>query len=263
MPEDIAVIDLATLVTMCSLGVNPDVMRSLVWHTSRGQPWSFGVHGDAAPRAFATLDEAHDAALLVRPQGPIRIGLAGLATDLSSAAAQPAAALFAMCPNVFLASRRLVEIEETCRRSPVFRADPEWCALAVYRGSFDRPDGAFAEAVLLGALLDDVPNPELPSEAEGVVTPPKHATDKPTAAQPGNTVLTPELQIPPHTDGWQSALFQARKDPVQGADRAKPMPLDGKGSVVRRGGGEQVDSVTEERPPRLFVPLGPSRRERP
>ena len=35
--------DLVTLVTACSLAVDPKIMHALIWHQSGGEPWSFTV----------------------------------------------------------------------------------------------------------------------------------------------------------------------------------------------------------------------------
>jgi len=159
--------DLVTLVAMCSIGFDPGVMRSLIWRQSQGRPWTFSVASATAPLAFDTLREAAAAARAAQSEhGTVRVGLTGLEVDLKAATAEPNEAMFAMCPNVTIASERLRRLQDRCARDAHFNADPTWCALAVWRGSWEQPDGRFADAVMLGVALGDVPNPELPSETD-------------------------------------------------------------------------------------------------
>ena len=54
--------DLVTLVTLCSLGVDPKLMHALVWRQSGGEPWSFTVPGEREPRVYRKLrDAVHEA----------------------------------------------------------------------------------------------------------------------------------------------------------------------------------------------------------
>jgi hypothetical protein len=160
-------VDLVTLVAMCSIGFEPEVMRRLIWQQSRGSPWSFSLPNDVTSRAFGTLQEALQAAPAAQAEhGTIRVGLTGLEVDLKAATAEPNDALFAMCPNVTIASERLRRLRHRCTREAQSNADPTWCAVAVWRGSWEQPDIHFAGAVMLGAALANVPNPELPSEAD-------------------------------------------------------------------------------------------------
>ena len=54
--------DLVTLVTLCSLGVDPKLMHASVWRQSGGEPWSFTVPGEREPRVYRKLrDAVHEA----------------------------------------------------------------------------------------------------------------------------------------------------------------------------------------------------------
>ena len=44
--------DLVTLVTACTLAVDPKLMHALVWHQSGGEPWAIAVQGEANPRVY-------------------------------------------------------------------------------------------------------------------------------------------------------------------------------------------------------------------
>jgi hypothetical protein len=214
--------DLVTLVAMCSIGVDPEVMRGLIWQQSRGTPWSFSLQSDATPRAFSTLREAVPAARAAQAEhGTIRVGLTGLEVDLNAATAEPNEALFAMCPNVTIASERLRRLHDRCARESQFNADPTWCALAVWRGSWEQPDSRFADAVMLGVALGDVPNRELPSE-----------TDSGPSARNNDGAARKTKRDPPTDAAFSSGLFALSRDARQPSKASHQTP---DGMFVRRG----------------------------
>ena len=127
--------DLLTLISACALSVDPNIMHALIWEQSGGEPWSFSVPGEAMPRVLPTIRDAiREARTLLPEGGRIRAGLAGLSTDPRSVTA----VLFAPCPNITLAARQITRLAERCKMAS--RPDPIYCAIAVYRGSWDRPD---------------------------------------------------------------------------------------------------------------------------
>ena len=65
--------DLVTLVTLCSLGVDPKLMHALVWQQSGGEPWSFIVPGEREPRVYRKLRDAVREVRLLDNDGPIRV----------------------------------------------------------------------------------------------------------------------------------------------------------------------------------------------
>jgi hypothetical protein len=209
--------DLVTLVAMCSIGFDPEAMRSLIWQQSNGNPWSFSLPNDATPRAFGTLQEAVPAARVAQGEhGTVRVGLTGLEVDLKAATAEPNEALFAMCPNVTIASERLRRMQDRCAREPLLGADPTWCAVAVWRGSSEQPDRRFADAVMLGVALGNVPNPVLPSETDDEL----------------RSRSTRKTQRKPIADGaMSSALFPPSND-ARHPSNAPQSTLDG--MFVRR-----------------------------
>ena len=152
--------DLVTLVTFCSLGVDPKLMHALVWQQSGGEPWSFTVPGEREPRVYRKLRDAVREARLLNNDGPIRVGLTGLATN----AAAVTETTFQPCPNIAAAARQITQLTARREATPRSDADPTFCAVAAYRGSWERPDGAFANAVRTSVATNDAPNFDMPKE---------------------------------------------------------------------------------------------------
>src|SRR5882762_5831467 len=152
--------DLVTLITTCALNVEPKLMHALIWKQSSGEPWSFVVPGERLPRVLPTLQDAVREAEATRPEGDrIRVGLTGLSINPRSATA----VMFAPCPNITLAARQLIRLVERCNTTS--KPDPTYCAIAAYRGSWDRPDIGFADAVRARVEESNVPNFDLPKDA--------------------------------------------------------------------------------------------------
>ncbi|HLG89136.1 MAG TPA: hypothetical protein VKZ79_18300 [Alphaproteobacteria bacterium] len=157
--------DLASLVTMCSIAFDRGMMQSLVWEETQGRPWSFRLSTDQKPRSYSSLSKAIEAARTAQPSdGTIRVGLTGLEVDLSVASAQPNEAMFAPCPNVTIASERLHALEDRCAGKAEFKSNPMVCAIAAWHASFENPDWKFADAVMIGAITSSTPDPEVPNE---------------------------------------------------------------------------------------------------
>jgi hypothetical protein len=155
--------DLTTLVTACALAVDPKIMHALIWHQSGGEPWSFTVAGVHRPLVFRDVSDAVDAAHDTYPADiAIRIGLTGLSATPRSVAAT----MFAPCSNITIAAREIVQLAERCKTSPHFNVDPIYCAIAAYRGSWERPDNAFAAAVRTSVANNDAPDFEMPSQTD-------------------------------------------------------------------------------------------------
>jgi hypothetical protein len=136
--------DLVTRVTACALTVDPKIMHALIWHQSGGEPWSFTVPGERQPQVYRNVADAIRAAHATYPADvAIRVGLTGLSASPRSATA----AMFASCANITLAAQQIAQFAERCETSPRLKGDPICCAIAVYRGSWERPDNGFANAV--------------------------------------------------------------------------------------------------------------------
>src|ERR1700731_3793617 len=99
--------DLVTLVTACSLAVDPKVMHALIWHQSGGEPWSFSVPGGRQQKVNRTIGCALAEAQTALPGvGPIRVGLTGLAAYPTTATA----AMFTPCLNISMAARQITQL---------------------------------------------------------------------------------------------------------------------------------------------------------
>src|SRR5215831_14116608 len=110
------------------------------------------------PQIFRDLSDALDAAHDTYPADvTIRIGLTGLSATPRSVAA----AMFAPCSNITLAARQIAELAERCKTSSHSNRDPIYCAIAAYRGSWDRPDNPFADAVRTSVANNDAPDFEI------------------------------------------------------------------------------------------------------
>ncbi len=92
--------------------------------------------------------------------GPIRVGLTGIATEASTVTETT----FLPCPNIAAAARQITQLAKRCETNPRPDVDPTFCAVAAYRGSWERPDTAFRDAVRTSVAKDDAPNFDMPNE---------------------------------------------------------------------------------------------------
>jgi hypothetical protein len=238
--------DLVTLIAACALNVEPKVMHALIWKHSGGEPWSFSVPGESLPRVLPTRQDAVREAQATRTEGNrIRVGLTGLSTYPRSVTA----VTFAPCPNIAIAARQLTHLIERCNTTS--KPDPTFCAIAAYRGSWDRPDIGFADAVRATVEEGDAPNVELPKDAYFDAS--DIASAMPTR-EPNPAPSTPGSQSDDRRRGWSSALFATRSTRPNGTsagkqngDRAAEEPrLLGPAAAVPEAGKAPVGS--------LFVP---------
>jgi hypothetical protein len=244
--------DLVSLITACALSVEPKVMHALIWEQSGGEPWSFSVPGENLPRVLPTLQDVIREARATRPErGRIRVGLTGLSTNPHSVCA----ALFAPCPNITLAARQLTQLVERCKTTS--KPDAIYCAIAAYRGSWNRPDTHFADAVRATVEKGNAPNFDMPKDAYF------DASDTASETLTGgeHPVLTTPASTPEdRVRGWSSALFPAKpvkpESPsadVQHRDRAAEEPRSpGLATAAPTTSKTSVDS--------LFVPSPSERR---
>jgi hypothetical protein len=247
--------DLVTLVTACALSVDPNglprgpdprVMHALIWQQSGGEPWSFSAPGQSWARVFPTIQDAiREARATVG--GRIRVGLTGLPADGPAATA----AMFAPCPNIAFAARQIAQLAERCKTLSRFKADPIYCAIAAYHGSWERPDAAFADAVNATVVNGDAQNFDVPTDryfdsddvAGDALKLDPHAA--PTAlGAPSDD----------HDRAWSSALFPLKLPQAEPSSTA--VPNDGRSVVEVRSLGRSTAAPTTTTSPAdsLFVP---------
>jgi hypothetical protein len=150
--------DLVTLVTACALTVDPKLMHALVWHQSGGEPWAIAVPGEPNPRAYRSMHEAIQEARELTGSTVARVGLAGVPVP----PAKVSASILLPCRNVATAAVRIARHASRCKAHPQLKADPALCSVAVYRGSWERPDVSFAADVVATVTKGDAPNFDMP-----------------------------------------------------------------------------------------------------
>jgi hypothetical protein len=246
--------DLVTLVTACALTVEPKVMHALIWQQSGGEPWSFSVPAESQPRVLPTMQDAIREARAARPDGGrIRVGLTGLSTDARSTTA----AMFAPCPNITFAARQIVQLGERCKALPRFKADPIYCAIAAFRGSWERPDTTFAEAVKATVVKGDAPNFDMPKDAYFDST---ETASETLAPGPHAALTAPAVTSDDRERGWSSALFPVK--PPKPGNAPVDLPNHDRAAEEPRSADPATAPPTAAKPPAdsLFVPRSSERR---
>jgi hypothetical protein len=240
--------DLVTLVTACALGAEPKLMHALIWHQSGGEPWAVSVRNEPMPRVYSSMQEAISETRAAN--GIVRVGLAGL--PLPSSKANPA--MFLPCLNVAIAAQRIAKLIDRCNTHRRLKTDPIFCAVAVYRGSWEQPDVKFAEAVAATVTKGDAPNFDMPKDINVEFL--DVATDTPP---PSNDSFLGSVAASEQRErGWSSALFPPNQQ--------QPQPNDGPSD--RRTAEDMQSSRVSTPPPStaksavdsLFVPRSSDRR---
>lgn len=197
--------DLVTLVTACALAVDPKLMHALVWHQSGGEPWAVSVQGERSPRVYAGMDDVIREARASSLGSIVRVGLAGLSMPPSKVAAS----VLLPCRNVGIAAVQIAKHASRCKAHPRLKADPTFCAVAVYRGSWEQPDVKFATDVAASVAKGDAPNFDMPrgtsTEIFDTASDPPSNPDTPVDAAPAANE---------HVRGWSSALFPSKSKPA-------------------------------------------------
>ena len=216
--------DLVTLVTACALTVDPKLMHALVWHQSGGEPWAVAVQGEPNPRAYSSMNDAIREIHSGPVRGIVRVGLAGVPV----VPARVSASVLLPCRNVAMAAVQINRNTGRCKAHPRLKADPTFCAVAIYRGSWERPDVRFASDVATSVTNGDAPNFDMPRGTSTEII--DIATDL------GREVDTPVIDVTAtfaeQFQSWSSALFPT-----------KPMPL-----ASDSGGSTTARSVSAEPP---------------
>lgn len=208
--------DLVTLVTACALAVDPKLMHALVWHQSGGEPWAISVRGEPSPRIYSSMDLAiREGRAESRPV--LRVGLAGL----SIAPSRVAASVLLPCRNVAMAAAQIAKHASRCKTHPRLKVDPTFCAVAVYRGSWEQPDVKFATDVATSVTKGDAPNFDMP---RGTST---EIFDTAGDAQPDaeSPIVDITAAFAERARGWSSALFPPTSKPATGEPESSSTAL--------------------------------------
>ena len=244
--------DLVTLVTLCCLGVDPKLMHALIWHQSGGEPWSFSAPDERQPRVYRKLRDAVREVRLLNNDRPIRVGLTGLATN----AAAVTETTFLPCPNIAAAAHKINQLTARCEANPGSKADPTFCAVAAYRGSWERPDGAFANAVRTSVATNDAPNFDMPKET-GIEV--RDALLDLPVAPPATPPSRTDHASDDNDRAWSSALFPAK--PERSDSSSNPSSIDAPAAQKPQSRRQQnvQSSGTNAMSNSLFIPRSPSR----
>lgn len=205
--------DLVTLVTACALTVDPKLMHALVWHQSGGEPWAVSVQGEPNPRIYSNMRDAIRETRETSTDTILRVGLAGVPVPSSKVSA----AVLLPCRNVAMAAVQISRNANRCKTHPQLKSDPMVCAVAVYRGSWDRPDIKFATDVTATATKGDAPDFDMPRDTSTDIF---DIVDDPNrdAAPP---VVDITAAFADQARGWSSALFPSMyKPPTGGSERS-------------------------------------------
>lgn len=234
--------DLVTLVTACALAVDPKLMHALVWHQSGGEPWAISVQGEPNPRIYSSMDLAIREAR-AESRAVLRVGLAGL----SMAPSRVAAPVLLPCRNVAMAAAQIAKHASRCKTHPRLKADPSFCAVAVYRGTWEQPDVKFATEIVASVAKGDAPNFDMP---RGTST---EIFDTAGDAQPDaeTPIVDMTTAFAERARGWSSALFPPSSTALPSA--AEPPSSRAPPTLPSDNNAQDRD---------LFVRLAPSERSR-
>ena len=207
--------DLVTLVTACALGVEPKQMHALVWQQSGGEPWAVSLPSEPMPRVYSSMQQAiSETRAASAATGIVRVGLAGLPVAPSKASP----AMFLPCRNVAIAAQRIAKLADRCKAHPRLKGDPTLCAVAVYHGSWERPDVRFAEAVMATAAKGDAPNFDMPKDTSiEFLDIGSDTTPPPNEPPPAASSASDERER-----GWSSALFPTKRKPPERETKDTP-----------------------------------------
>ena len=206
--------DLVTLVTACTLAVDPKLMHALIWHQSGGEPWAIAVQGELNPRVYPSMHVAIRESHELTGSTVARVGLAGvpvLPRKVSASVLLP-------CRNVAMAAIQIAKLASRCKADPQLKADPTLCSVAVYRGSWERPDVSFAADVAATVRKGDAPNFDMPRGTHTEIF--DVAGDHDADAEPFVVDITSTFAE--QARGWSSALFPTTYD--RSAEQSERVP---------------------------------------
>jgi hypothetical protein len=238
--------DFVTLVALCSIGVDPKLMHALVWHQSGGEPWSFTVPGEAEPRVFPKVRDVVSEARAVHASVAVRVGLAGLSVAPSAVTT----ITVLPCPNIATAARQIAKLKVRCEASGRTDIDPTLCAVAAYRGSWERPDTTFASAVRASVANGDAPDFDMPSDTGLDFRDVVLDLPAPRSAVPSSR---PNAVAGDRDQGWKSGLFPVTQGSFVSSSRPS---IDGSAAEFVQRDGQPSAGLRVAEPPGddLFVP---------
>ena len=207
-----------------------------------------------AAEIFARMQDAiREARTSLPAGGRIRVGLTGLSNDARSTTT----AMFVPCMNITFAARQIAQVIERCTAIPHFKADPLYCAIAVYRGSWERPDTIFADAVKASVVKGDAPNFDILQDGDFDSSDIASHTLKPGR---DGAQTAPALSSDDRERGRSSALFPAK--PPHADTVPVDMPNHDRSAEVLRSPGHVGASPTTTNPwgDSLFVRRSSERR---
>src|SRR5262245_11446467 len=245
--------DLVTLVTACTLTVDPKLMHALVWHQSGGEPWAISVRSEALPRVYGSMQEAiQEMRAGSAGYDTVRVGLAGVPI----APSKIAPGVFLPCRNIAMASKELGKLTDRCKMHRRLKFDLTHCAVAIYRGSWEQPDVQFADAVAR-SVVKGTPNFDMPNN---VAVEFFDLASETLASQPNADPSETARAGQERKRGWLSALFPARTSQRTGASNDNTndeFPADKAPSTPVSA----VHAAADKTPPdRLFVLKSSDRR---
>jgi hypothetical protein len=182
----------------------------------------------------------------------MRVGLSGLSTDPRPLTA----AMFAPCPTIAFAAPQIAQLER-CRTLACFNADPIYCAIAAYHGSWERPNATLADAVRATVVKSDAANFSMPQDAyfdSGDI-----GSDALTPDRDG-ALTAPAVSSDDREPGWSSAMFPAQ--PPQADTASADMPSHDRSAEASRSPDHAGASPTTSNPPgdSLFMSRSSERR---
>lgn len=197
--------DLLTLVTACALTIDPKLMHALVWHQSGGEPWAISVQSESSLRVYPNMNDAIKETRLGSTRGAVRVGLAGVLVPPT----RVSASILPPCRNVAMAADQISKHTSRCKGHPRLKTDPTFCAVAVYRGSWEQPDLKFATDVATTVKKGDAPNFDMPPGTSTAIF--DIADDLPS----DNTAPVVDITatFAEQARGWSSALFPPKSKP--------------------------------------------------
>ena len=195
----------------------------------------------APAEIFASMQDAIREARTARSGiGRVRVGLSGLSTDPRSLTA---ALLFAPCPKIAFAAPQIAQLGR-CRSLACFNADPIYCAIAAYHGSWERPNTMLADAVRATIAKSDAPNFSMPPDAyfdSGDI-----GADALTPDRDG-ALTTAAVSFDDRERGWSNALSPAT--PPQADAASADMPNHDRSAELSRSPGPAGAPPTTLNPP--------------